>query len=90
MKVALQLATPVCRRSAAVVVAIDLTDSTHAAGFSSTLLNRTLDIDFVLRTSRRASTGRHSFLPAVVDAERAAVIGYSKGGCGTLDPGGAG
>ncbi len=75
-----------------VVAAIDHTDSTHAdaAGFSSTLLNRTLDINFVLRTLARRSAGRHSFLSGVVDAERTAVIGYSMGGYGALNAGGAG
>jgi predicted dienelactone hydrolase len=69
-----------------VVVAIDHTDSTHAdaTGFSSTLLNRAIDINFVLNYMTE------SFLKAIVDAERTAVIGYSMGGYGALIAAGAG
>lgn len=69
-----------------VVAAIDHTDSTHAdkAAFSSTLLNRVFDINFVLDTM----TG--SFLASAVDADRTAVIGYSMGGYGALIAAGAG
>jgi predicted dienelactone hydrolase len=69
-----------------VAVAIDHTDSTHAdaTSFSSTLLNRAIDINFVLNYMTE------SFLTAVVDAERTAVIGYSMGGYGALIAAGAG
>lgn len=75
-----------------VVVAIDHTDSTHAdaTGFSSTLLNRTLDINFVLRRMARKSARGRGFLAGLVDAERTAVIGYSMGGYGALNAAGAG
>jgi predicted dienelactone hydrolase len=75
-----------------VVVAIDHTDSTHAdkVGFQSTLLNRTLDVNFVLsRMARKGSNGR-SFLSGMVDADRTTVIGYSMGGYGALNVVGAG
>lgn len=69
-----------------VVVAIDHTESTHAdkVDFSSTLLNRVLDINFVLNYM----TG--SFLADVIDADKTAVIGYSMGGYGALIAAGAG
>jgi predicted dienelactone hydrolase len=69
-----------------VVAAIDHTDSTHAdaTGFASTLLNRTLDINFVLNFMTE------SFLAGVVDADQTAVIGYSMGGYGALIAAGAG
>ena len=76
-----------------VVVAIDHTDSTHAdaADMSSTLLNRALDITFVLkRMAELAQKGSGSFLAGVVDADNTALIGYSMGGYGVLICGGAG
>ena len=76
-----------------VVVAIDHTESTHgdAVGFSSTLLNRTLDIHFVLNEmARRAAADSEGFLAGMVDAERTAIIGYSMGGYGALNAAGAG
>jgi predicted dienelactone hydrolase len=76
-----------------VVVAIDHTDSTHAdaTSFSSTLLNRALDINFVIEdmAQRGASKGKH-FLAGTVNAEKTAVIGYSMGGYGALIAAGAG
>lgn len=75
-----------------VVVAIDHRDSTHAdaSGFSSTLLNRTLDINFVISKMARTSNRERGFLSGMVDADRSAVIGYSMGGYGALNAGGAG
>ena len=76
-----------------VVVAIDHTESTHAdkVGFASTLLNRTLDINFVIdHMAQRAASKGKRFLAGVVDAEKTAVIGYSMGGYGALIAAGAG
>lgn len=68
-----------------IVAAIDHTESTHAdkAAFSSTLLNRALDINFVLGYMSE------SFLSYVVNVEKTAVIGYSMGGYGALIAAGA-
>ena len=76
-----------------VVVAIDHTDSTHGdkAAFSSTMLNRTFDILFVL--NQMAAMGKSdsgSFLANAVDADHTALIGYSMGGYGVLNVAGAG
>jgi predicted dienelactone hydrolase len=76
-----------------VVVAIDHTDSTHgdATGFSSTLLNRTLDIHFVLNEmAARGGAGAAGFLAGMIDTEQTAVVGYSMGGYGALNAAGAG
>lgn len=69
-----------------VVVAIDHTDSTHADAnnFSITLLNRTLDINFVLKYMTE------SFLASGINADKTAIIGYSMGGYGALIAAGAG
>jgi predicted dienelactone hydrolase len=70
-----------------VVASIDHTDSVLGAirPFPSTLLNRAADQIFVL-----GEVARMSFLQGTVDAERAAVIGYSMGGYGALATAGAG
>ncbi len=76
-----------------IVVAIDHTESTHAdkVGFGSTLLNRALDIHFVLNTIADMSHfGIRRFLTGMVDDENTAVIGYSMGGYGALIAAGAG
>lgn len=76
-----------------VVVAIDHTESTHAdkAGFFSTLMNRTLDINFVLDTAADMSQfGLNDSLAGMVADENTAVIGYSMGGYGALIAAGAG
>ena len=76
-----------------VVVAIDHTESTHGdkAAFSSTLLNRPLDILFVLdQMAELGEPKSHSFLSKVVDANRTALVGYSMGGYGVLTAAGAG
>jgi len=74
-----------------VVVAIDHTDSlfSDAVNFGSTLLNRSLDILFVLNEMDRLST-EESFLTGLADAQNAALIGYSMGGYGSIDVAGAG
>ncbi len=76
-----------------VVAAIDHTESTHAdkVGFSSTLLNRTLDINFVIEHMAQLSAEKgKKFLAGVVNADKTAVIGYSMGGYGALIAAGAG
>ncbi len=76
-----------------VVVAIDHTESTHAdAGkFASTLYHRALDDYFVLEEmARLTELGSEHFLSGMVDAESTALVGYSMGGYGVLNAGGAG
>ncbi|AUD01904.1 alpha/beta hydrolase family protein [Spirosoma pollinicola] len=76
-----------------VVVAIDHMESTYsdAAGFPSTLLNRALDDLFVLNEMAGLSAkGSKSFLSGLLNAENAALIGYSMGGYGALNATGAG
>lgn len=75
-----------------VVAAIDHTESTHAdkVGFSSTLLNRPLDINFVLVTLARRNLNPSSVFHKMVDASSTALIGYSTGGYGSLIAAGAG
>lgn len=76
-----------------VVVAIDHTESTYsdAAGFPSTLLNRSLDDLFVLNEMARLGTKTsNTFLAGFLDAENTALIGYSMGGYGALNVVGAG
>ncbi len=74
-----------------VVVAIDHTDSTYrdANAFQSTLLNRALDIKFVLNYMADTNTNNTN-LAAFIDTENIAIIGYSMGGYGVLNVGGAG
>ncbi|MEZ5039580.1 MAG: dienelactone hydrolase [Saprospiraceae bacterium] len=76
-----------------VVVAIDHTESTFrdAAGFQSTLLNRSKDILFIVDEVAKLGTARNDhFLSGLVDAEHTAIIGYSMGGYGALNAAGAG
>ncbi|KAF1066804.1 MAG: hypothetical protein GAK45_01826 [Pseudomonas citronellolis] len=76
-----------------VVVAIDHTESTRAdkAGFASTLLNRPLDILFVLqRIDELAKPASGSFLAGTVDTAHTALMGYSMGGYGVLNAAGVG
>jgi len=76
-----------------IVVAIDHTDSTHGdkTTFSSTMLNRTFDILFVLnQMAAMGNVGSGSFLAGTVDADNTALIGYSLGGYGVLNTAGAG
>jgi len=75
-----------------VVVAIDHTESTFkdANAFQSTLLNRALDIRFVLNEIEALGNSGSSGLEGVVDANNTAIIGYSMGGFGVLNVAGAG
>lgn len=69
------------------VVALDHTDSTYSdqAAFGSTLFNRPLDQRFAVQ-----AMADDPEMAGLVDADRAAVIGYSMGGYGALVLGGAG
>jgi predicted dienelactone hydrolase len=69
-----------------VVVSIDHVDSTYQTktALGSSLVNRPLDQLFVLRQIARLSHDPNSFLNGKVDADNAAIIGYSMGGYGTL------
>ena len=76
-----------------IVVALDHTESTFqdASPFASTLLNRSKDVLFVL--NKIADLGKpksKEFLSNIVDAENTALVGYSMGGYGVLNVGGAG
>jgi len=75
-----------------VVVAIDHTESTFmdAGGFTSTLLNRSFDVLFVLHKMTELSKADGSFLKGLVDTDRTALIGYSMGGYGVVNVAGAG
>lgn len=76
-----------------VVVSIDHTDSTFkdANAFQSTLLNRSKDIRFVLNEIERLSaTNSKDDLEGTVDTNTTAILGYSMGGFGVLNVGGAG
>lgn len=76
-----------------VVVAIDHTESTHAdkVGFSSTMLNRPLDINFVLGSVANSDNNPSlGFLQGMANADQTALIGYSMGGYGSLVAAGAG
>ncbi|MEN2284200.1 dienelactone hydrolase family protein [Algoriphagus sp. SE2] len=75
-----------------VVVAIDHTEATFrdAAGFQSTLLNRSLDDLFVLNEIAKLSQDDSSFLNGLVDADNTALIGYSMGGYGAVNVAGGG
>jgi predicted dienelactone hydrolase len=75
-----------------VVVSIDHTESTFrdASGFNSTLLNRSLDVLFVLNEIAKNSENSNSFLFRMVNADLTALIGYSMGGYGVINVVGAG
>jgi predicted dienelactone hydrolase len=74
-----------------VVVAIDHTESTFkdAAGFHSTLLNRSKDDLFVLNQMAQLNKTK-GFLQGLVDVNNTALVGYSMGGYGALNVAGAG
>lgn len=76
-----------------IVVAIDHTDSTFrdANAFHSTLLNRAKDIRFVVdaMTSLGAAESEDPFA-GFVDSDNTGIVGYSMGGYGVLNVGGAG
>lgn len=76
-----------------VVVAIDHTDATfdNAGAFASTLVNRSLDVLFVLdEIANMEANEADSFLAGLVNAEQTAVVGYSMGGYGALNVAGGG
>lgn len=76
-----------------VVVAIDHTESLHGdkGAFSSTLLNRALDDNFVIdQMSKMGAKGSSSFLAGLVNADKTAIVGYSMGGYGALNATGVG
>lgn len=73
------------------VLALDHTDSTYSdqAAFGSTLYNRALDQAFAI-TAMADAASLEPALDGLVDADRAAVVGYSMGGYGALIFAGAG
>lgn len=76
-----------------VVVSIDHTDSTFqdANAFHSTLLNRALDIKFVVNEMvGLAQKDNNDQLSGVIDSEHIGIVGYSMGGYGVLNVAGAG
>jgi predicted dienelactone hydrolase len=76
-----------------IVAAIDHTDSTFkdANAFQSTLLNRPKDVRFVINEMEKlGAKGSKNKLENLVDASNTAIIGYSMGGYGVLNVGGAG
>jgi len=76
-----------------VVVSIDHTDSTFkdANAFQSTLLNRAQDIKYVLNEmARMGAPDSETILSGLIDSENIGIIGYSMGGYGVLNVGGAG
>ncbi|WP_339652969.1 dienelactone hydrolase [uncultured Maribacter sp.] len=76
-----------------IVAAIDHTDSTFedANAFQSTLLNRPKDIRFVINEMEKlGAQGSKSNLEDLVDSNNTGIIGYSMGGYGVLNVGGAG
>ncbi|MCP9767054.1 dienelactone hydrolase [Lacihabitans sp. LS3-19] len=74
-----------------IVAAIDHAESTFrdAAGFPSTLLNRSKDILFVLNQMAELNNTKNE-LKGLIDAENTGLIGYSMGGYGVLNVAGAG
>ena len=76
-----------------VVVSIDHTDSTFkdANAFHSTLLNRAQDITFVLNEmAGLGAVGSNDALSGLIDSNTTGIVGYSMGGYGVLNVGGAG
>tara|TARA_R110002051_G_scaffold180913_3_gene250399 strand:+ start:61568 stop:62872 length:1305 start_codon:yes stop_codon:yes gene_type:complete len=76
-----------------IVAAIDHTDSTFkdANAFQSTLLNRPKDIRFVINEMEKiGAKGSNNKIEGLVDVDNTAIIGYSMGGYGVLNVGGAG
>jgi predicted dienelactone hydrolase len=74
-----------------VVAAIDHTESVFSdvSGFPSTLLNRPLDILFVLdQMAELGAEGSDNFLAGLVDADNTGLIGYSMGGYGAINAAG--
>ena len=76
-----------------VVVAIDHTESTFsdADAFVSTLLNRAIDIHFVIDEITNFSDKQSDhFLAGHINTDQIGIVGYSMGGYGVLNVGGAG
>ena len=75
-----------------IAVSIDHTDSTYRdkAAFGSTLVNRPLDVSFVLNEINRFTAEEGHFLSGIVDTSRTGLIGYSMGGYGTVISAGGG
>ena len=75
-----------------VVVSIDHTDSTYDTfnAFTSTLINRPLDVLFVLNEMAAFSADDESPLAGMIDADNTGLIGYSMGGYGAMILAGAG
>ncbi|WP_273568868.1 alpha/beta hydrolase family protein [Maribacter halichondriae] len=76
-----------------VVVSIDHTDSTFkdANAFHSTLLNRAKDIRFVVDAmAKLGATNSKDALAELIDSDNTGIVGYSMGGYGVLNVGGAG
>jgi predicted dienelactone hydrolase len=75
-----------------VVASIDHKDSTYddQGKFGSTLVNRPLDQKFVLNEIERLAAEDDNFLKGIVDADKAAIVGYSMGGYGAVISAGAG
>jgi len=75
-----------------VVVTIDHTESTvlDQSAFSSTLLNRPLDILFVIDEMERLAAQEDHFLYGKIDAQNVGLVGYSMGGYGIINAAGAG
>lgn len=76
-----------------VVVAIAHTESTYrdTNGFQSTLLNRPLDVLFVLdEIAAMSAADSDSFLAGLANADTTGLVGYSMGGYGSLNAAGAG
>lgn len=76
-----------------VVLAADHTDSTYADGgvFASTLLNRPLDMLFMVdKAAELGQPGADSFLAGLVNADLTGLVGYSMGGYGALNAVGGG
>jgi len=75
-----------------VVASIDHSESTYRnkAAFGSTLVNRSFDQLFVLSQIASLSKDPKSFLNGKVDADNAAIVGYSMGGYGAVITAGGG
>ena len=75
-----------------VVASIEHKDSTYRdkAAFGSTLVNRPLDVTFVVNEMERLGAAAGSFLSGRVDASKTAIIGYSMGGYGAVISAGGG
>lgn len=76
-----------------IVAAIDHTDSTFkdANAFQSTLLNRPKDIRFIINEMEKiGAIGSKNKLENLIDSNNTGIIGYSMGGYGVLNVGGAG